>query len=108
MRSREALFAAAVLALVTLAGGCRLYHNPHGLQNLPTVTRIVTEPAGAELELVRHDLRLTTPADVELDIDMDDRLVIKKEGYWTFRGTLADVPQIALDTYLVKLRKVGE
>jgi hypothetical protein len=108
MRSKKALFAAAVLALATLAGGCRLYRNPHGLQNLPTVIRIVTEPAGAELKLVRHNLVLTTPADIELDIDEDDRLVITKEGYWTFRGTLADIPQIALDTYLVKLRKVGE
>jgi len=108
MPSTKALLAAAVLVVVTLAGGCKLYRNPHGLQDLPTVIRIVTEPPGADLKLARYNLILTTPADIEQDVDLDDKLVISKPGYWVFRGTLRDIPQVALGTYLVKLQKVGE
>lgn len=100
-----AVLVLAVLTAVSLSG-CKSHKNPHGWQNLPHVIRIVTEPEGAELKLPGYNLLLITPADIERKIGPDDTLVITKEGYLPFRGSLADMPQIALNTYRVKLQPV--
>ena len=103
-----AMVAVLVLAALTavLLPGCLGYKNPHGRQDCPHVIRIVTVPEGAELKLPDYNLVLITPADIERDIDTDDPIVITKEGYLPFRGCLADIPQIALSTYQVKLQPV--
>jgi len=108
MRGMKKLAPATSLLILALLAmplwGCKTYRNPHGLQDHPTIIRIVTIPEGAELKLVKYNLLFTTPADIELEVLPEDEVLITKDGYHTFRGSLADIPQIALDTYRVKLQ----
>ena len=110
-RMKALITVAAIVLAAPAAGflsGCQTYKNPHGRQNLPHVIRIVSDPAEAKLRLVRQNLILYTPADIELEIKSGDTLEITKKGYLPFRGTLRDMPQIALNTYQVTLQKAKE
>jgi hypothetical protein len=109
MISPKTLTRCVALTLIVATSGflsaCTVYKNAHGYQNQPHVIRIETEPAGAQLRLPRHNLILVTPVDIERSMSLSDDIEITKEGYQPFRGQLRDIPQVALDTYHVKLQK---
>lgn len=96
----------SLVALSLLLGACG-YSNPHDGQELEPVTRFVTKPAGAKVLITRLNLSLETPCDLPYAVELDDELVVTHADHETWRGTLQDVPQIALGTYELTLRKRG-
>ena len=84
----------ALLALGALLSSCS-----------STGTRVVTVPPGATLKHVKENLEWITPCDVSENI-LGDEIVISKEGYSTYRGTIEELPQIARGTYQLKLDPV--
>ncbi len=92
-----------LVSLVSMLAGCQTHRNAHGLQNLEHAIRIETQPVGATLNLVKQGMVLTTPTDINLKIDPEDRIVISRPGFRTFRGTLNDMQKTALGTYRVDL-----
>jgi hypothetical protein len=66
-------------------------------------TRVVTVPPGATLYHEGRHMELITPCDFTGDFDLDDQVVISKEGYRPFRGTLRELRQIADGVYQLEL-----
>ena len=101
-RSWPLLLALAGLVLV----GCS-YPNSHGRQGLPHAWRLVTVPAEARATFPEHgNLQYVTPADIDGKFKLDDVVVIEKEGYERFEGTLGDLAQIASGTWEYRLTPI--
>ncbi len=105
MRGLSQLARIGGLALVAavLLTGCNTYKNSHGRQNKPHVLRIVSIPSNAKLTIPGRKLMLYTPADIEVDLGKGDAIVVEKDGYLPFEGVLGDLPQVARQTYEVRL-----
>lgn len=91
-----------LLAAVALAG-CNTFKNSHGRQNKPHVLRIVSIPSNAKLTIPGKQLMLYTPADIEIDLGKDTEILVTKDGYLPFEGVLGDLPQVARQTFEVRL-----
>lgn len=94
-----------LLAAGLLLAGCS-YSNSSGTQSAPPLKRIETEPAGARLFLVERNQVFTTPCDLPYEVDEDEELVISRDGYATWRGTLEELPRTAHSTWKLNLQRV--
>jgi hypothetical protein len=94
---------AAAVAMLVLLCGCN-YSNPHGSQELPPTKRLNSDPSGAKVLVQRLNLELETPCELPDTIEEDDVLMVWKDNYRPWRGTLEDLPQVSLGTYECKLR----
>jgi hypothetical protein len=93
----------ALSALLALSTGCR-YDNPHGTQELPPTTRLLSEPSGATVLFQRLNLELETPCELPSGIEEDDPIMVYKDGYRPFTGRVSDLVQQAMETYKVVLQ----
>ncbi len=100
--ARSLVSTSALIALAFGATAC--VSNRHHGQDTPRVTRVVTVPAGATLRHVDLNREWITPCDLtDESFDIDEEIVVEKEGFRTWAGTLEELPQISLGTYQLKL-----
>lgn len=94
---------AAAVAMLALLCGCN-YSNPHGSQELPPTKRLNSDPSGAKVRFQRLNIELETPCELPDTIAEDDEMMVWKDNYRPWTGTLEQLPQVSLGTYQCKLR----
>ena len=67
-------------------------------------SRLETDPPGARLLFVDHNLELPTPTEFSGDYDVDEPVRVSKDGYQTWEGTLGDLTRSGERTYRLKLQ----
>jgi hypothetical protein len=97
LRSSLLLLVAAASAV-----GCA-YDNSSGTQETPPTARIETEPSGAILYLRERNMQMKTPAEVSFRIREDEEIEVRADGYYTWHGTIVDIPRVADRTYKLTL-----
>lgn len=88
-----------------LLAGCR--SSEFDYQELPDLVRIVTDPPAADVQLEGSVARFVTPCDIRRDALVGKTILIEKEGYAPFQGTLADIPAGERGTFRLKLRPLN-
>ncbi len=91
-----------IVLLTLLFTGCS-YSNSTSDQASPPTSYLHTSPGGCTLLIVDRNLELRTPCELAYDVDLDDELLVRKNGYQSWRGTLADLPRTADRTYRLEL-----